>query len=164
VWHASWHPSGALLATCGGDRSVRLWRRRRGVWVCAACLEDVSPRTVRCVEWSPDGRLLACAAIDGKVAALWLVAVFAIQTVGELMLSPVGMAAATRLSPPDRVSQTLGVWFLATSVGDAIGGRIAVYYDELGQQAFFGLLGVIALVAAIVVLAIAKPLGRLVPD
>ncbi|MCX6391169.1 MAG: peptide MFS transporter [Actinobacteria bacterium] len=106
----------------------------------------------------------AHAAIDGKVAALWLVAVFAIQTVGELMLSPVGMAAATRLSPPDRVSQTLGVWFLATSVGDAIGGRIAVYYDELGQQAFFGLLGVIALVAAIVVLAIAKPLGRLVPD
>ena len=53
---------------------------------------------------------------------------------------------------------------LATSVGDAIGARIAVYYDELGQQAFFGLLGVIALVAAIVVLAIAKPLGRLVPD
>ena len=49
-------------------------------------------------------------------------------------------------------------------MGDAIGGRIAVYYDELGQQAFFGLLGVIALVAAIVVLAIAKPLGRLVPD
>ena len=106
----------------------------------------------------------AHAAIDGKVAALWLVAVFAIQTVGELMLSPVGMAAATRLSPPDRVSQTLGVWFLATSVGDAIGGRIAVYYDELGQQAFFGLLGVIALVAAIVVLAMAKPLSRLVPD
>ena len=106
----------------------------------------------------------AHAAIDGKVAALWLVAVFAIQTVGELMLSPVGMAAATRLSPPDRVSQTLGVWFLATSVGDAIGGRLAVYYDQLGQQAFFGLLGVIALVAALVVLALARPLGRLVPS
>ena len=43
-------------------------------------------------------------------------------------------------------------------------GRIAVYYDELGQQAFFGLLGVIALVAALVVLAMAKPLTRLVPD
>ncbi len=106
----------------------------------------------------------AHAAIDGKVAALWLIAVFAIQTVGELMLSPVGMAAATRLSPPDRISQTLGVWFLATSVGDAIGGRIAVYYDQLGQQAFFGLLGAIALVAALVVLALARPLGRLVPN
>jgi POT family proton-dependent oligopeptide transporter len=106
----------------------------------------------------------AHAAIDGKVAALWLIAVFAIQTVGELMLSPVGMAAATRLSPPDRVSQTLGVWFLATSVGDAIGGRIATYYDQLGQQAFFGLLGAIALVAALVVLGLARPLSRLVPD
>ncbi|MGI9187177.1 MAG: peptide MFS transporter [Gaiellales bacterium] len=106
----------------------------------------------------------AHAAIDGRVAALWLVAVFAIQTVGELMLSPVGMAAATRLSPPDRVSQTLGVWFLATSVGDAIGGRIATYYDQLGQQAFFALLGVIALIAAFAVLALARPLSRLVPD
>ena len=106
----------------------------------------------------------AHAAIDGRVAALWLVAVFAIQTVGELMLSPVGMAAATRLSPPDRVSQTLGVWFLATSVGDAIGGRLAQYYDQLGQQAYFGLLGAIALVAAIAVLALARPLTRLAPD
>ncbi len=106
----------------------------------------------------------AHAAIDGRVAAMWLIAVFSIQTVGELMLSPVGMAAATRLSPPDRVSQTLGVWFLATSVGDAIGGRIAVYYDQLGQQAFFALLGVIALVAALAVLALARPLTRLVPE
>ena len=108
--------------------------------------------------------LAAHAAVDGRVSALWLVAVFAIQTVGELMLSPVGMAAATRLSPPDRVSQTLGVWFLATSVGDAIGGRVAQYYDQLGQQAFFALLGAIALVAAVAVLALARPLTRLVPE
>ena len=106
----------------------------------------------------------AHAALDGRVAALWLVAVFAIQTVGELMLSPVGMAAATRLSPPDRVSQTLGVWFLATSVGDAIGGRVATYYDQLGQQTYFALLGAIALVAALAVLALARPLARLAPD
>lgn len=106
----------------------------------------------------------AQAAIEGKVAAMWLIAVFAIQTVGELMLSPVGMAAATRLSPPNRVSQTLGVWFLATSVGDAIGGRLAQFYDALGQMAFFGLLGLIALVATCVVLALARPLGRLVED
>ena len=108
--------------------------------------------------------LAAHAAVDGRVSALWLVAVFAIQTVGELMLSPVGMAAATRLSPPDRVSQTLGVWFLATSVGDAIGGRVAQYYDQLGQQAFFALLGVLALVASLAVLALARPLTRLVPE
>ncbi|MCX6387048.1 MAG: MFS transporter [Solirubrobacterales bacterium] len=108
--------------------------------------------------------LAAQASIDGKVVAMWLIAVFAIQTVGELMLSPVGMAAATRLSPPDRVSQTLGVWFLATSVGDAIGGRLAGYYDSLGQSAFFAMLGVIALVAALMMLAIARPMRRLVPD
>ncbi len=108
--------------------------------------------------------LAAQAAIDGRVAAMWLVAVFAIQTVGELMLSPVGMAAATRLAPPNSVSQTLGVWFLATSVGDAIGGRLAQFYDSMGQMAFFGMLGIIALVAALAVFGLARPLARLVPD
>ena len=108
--------------------------------------------------------LAAQAAIDGRVAAMWLIAVFAIQTLGELMLSPVGMAAATRLAQPNRVAQTLGVWFLATSVGDAIGGRLAGLYDSLGQPMYFGMLGAIVLVASLVILALARPLARLVPD
>ena len=108
--------------------------------------------------------LAAQAAQSGQVAAMWLVAVFAIQTVAELMLSPVGLSAASRLAPPDRVSQTIGVWFLATSVGDAIGGRLAQYYDQWGQVTYFAVLGVIALVAGIAMLAVVKPLRRLLEE
>lgn len=96
VWHAAWHPSGQLLATCGGDRSVRFWKQRKssggdvassaaGGWACVACLEDISPRTVRCVEWSPDGNLLACAAFDGKVT-VWRI----IGVPGAARPAPVG--------------------------------------------------------------------------
>ena len=108
--------------------------------------------------------LAAQAAQSGQVAAMWLVAVFAIQTVAELMLSPVGLSAASRLAPPDRVSQTIGVWFLATSVGDAIGGRLAQYYDQWGQVTYFAVLGAIALVAGIAMLAVVKPLRRLLEE
>ena len=108
--------------------------------------------------------LAAHSAETARVAAMWLVAVFAIQTVAELMLSPVGLSAASRLAPPDRVSQTIGVWFLATSVGDALGGRLAQYYDQWGQATYVAVLGVIALIAGLAMLAIARPLGRLLRD
>jgi len=108
--------------------------------------------------------LAAPSAETARVAATWLVAVFAIQTVAELMLSPGGLSAASRLAPADRVSQTIGVWFLATSVGDAVGGRLAQHYDQWGQATYFAVLGVIALVAGLAMLAIARPLGRLLRD
>ena len=72
VWCAAWNPSGRILATCGGDRSVRLWSPdARGTWVCAAVLDGgVHTRTVRRVAWSACGQFIATASFDG-VTAIW---------------------------------------------------------------------------------------------
>ena len=72
VWYAAVHPSRDLIATCGGDKSVRLWAPRRGgdrssEWVCTAVMEDFTQRTVRSCAWSPDGRFLACASFDAMI-------------------------------------------------------------------------------------------------
>lgn len=73
AWHVSFHPTLFALASCGGDRTVRIWgRSAAGAWLSIATLEDFSSRTVRCVEWSPCGRLLAAASFDGKVT-VWSV-------------------------------------------------------------------------------------------
>lgn len=80
-----------MLASCGGDRTVRIWKRAAGGcggqpqaaqqhaqpaaageerWVCSAILEDTHSRTIRSACWSPDGRFLATASFD-RTTAIW---------------------------------------------------------------------------------------------
>ncbi|TDC39833.1 peptide MFS transporter [Micromonospora sp. KC213] len=68
----------------------------------------------------------AQAAVGGdRVSPWWLIAVLTIQVAGELSLSPVGLSATTKLAPVKYASQMMGLWFLATAVGDAVGGQVA---------------------------------------
>lgn len=61
----------------------------------------------------------------GKVTILWLCLTYLLHTVGELFLSPVGLSAVTKLTPAKLSSQAMGVWFLATSLGNLIAGLFA---------------------------------------
>ncbi|GAB2763043.1 MFS transporter [Streptomyces bullii] len=61
-----------------------------------------------------------------KAAALWLVAIYFTQTVGELLLSPVGLSVTTKMAPAKYASQMMGVWFLAVTAGDATTGLLSI--------------------------------------
>jgi proton-dependent oligopeptide transporter, POT family len=60
-----------------------------------------------------------------KVAPTWLITTYLLHSLGELCLSPVGLSSVTKLAPPRLVGQMMGTWFLATSLGNLIAGRIA---------------------------------------
>ncbi len=67
--------AGSLLASCSGDRTVRVWARQQAgseAWSCSAILEEAQTRTIRCCAWSPDGRCLATASFDATTA-VWAV-------------------------------------------------------------------------------------------
>ncbi len=66
---------------------------------------------------------------DGQVkAAFWMLAgVFVLQTVAELMLSPVGLAATTTLAPAHFASQVMSLWFLTSAVGQGLAGQIILF-------------------------------------
>ena len=64
-----------------------------------------------------------------KVSALWLVASYFFQTMGELCLSPVGLSSMTKLSPRKFVGQMMGIWFLASAMGNLIAGLVGGHVD-----------------------------------
>ncbi|HEX6694569.1 MAG TPA: peptide MFS transporter [Longimicrobiales bacterium] len=67
---------------------------------------------------------------DGtRVAAWWLIGSYFLQTMGELCLSPVGLSSMTKLSPRKYVGQMMGIWFLASAVGNLIGGLVGGHVD-----------------------------------
>ncbi|MDF1504984.1 peptide MFS transporter [Roseisolibacter sp. H3M3-2] len=99
-----------------------------------------------------------------KVSPWWLVASYFFQTAGELCLSPVGLSSMTKLSPPRFVGQMMGIWFMATSVGNLIAGLVGGEVDpeklEQTPALFTATTG--ALVASAVVLALlAIPIRRM---
>lgn len=64
-------------------------------------------------------------ATGDKATLWWLIGVYLLQTWGELLLSPNGLSATTKLAPEGTLGQFLALWFLATSVGTTVGGQIA---------------------------------------
>ena len=100
----------------------------------------------------------------GRVSPLWLVGLFLLQTIGELCLSPVGLATMTRLAPPKFVGLILGLWFLAASFGNKIAALLGGEFStaDPGKLAtFFATLAVLAGVATVGMLAATPWLRRL---
>lgn len=62
---------------------------------------------------------------DARVPIIFLVLAYLLHTTGELFSSPVGLSWMTKLSTPKLVSTLMATWFLASSVAQFIGGKIA---------------------------------------
>lgn len=56
---------------------------------------------------------------------LWVVLSYLFITIGELLLSPIGLAAVTLLSPPRLTGMMMGIWFVALGFGGELAGLLA---------------------------------------
>ncbi len=92
---------------------------------------------------------------------LWLIFTYLFHTIGELSLSPVGLSAMTRLAPARIAGLVMGVWFLGTSVGNFIGGRVGGLYESFALPTLFGVVGAFAIVAGLILAVFVKPMSRL---
>lgn len=95
---------------------------------------------------------------DSKVSPMWLIGSFFIVVIAELCLSPVGLSATTKLAPKAFESQTIAIWFLADASSQAINAQIARFYTPGTESAYFGIVGVVAIVGAVVLFMIKEPI------
>ena len=101
------------------------------------------------------------------VSPWWLVGSYFFQSIGELCLSPVGLSSMTKLSPRRYVSQMMGIWFLASALGNLIGGRVGGHVDpeKLDQMPTLFTNTTISLMVAAALLALMiVPIRKMMKD
>ncbi|HEY7929554.1 MAG TPA: oligopeptide:H+ symporter [Steroidobacteraceae bacterium] len=63
----------------------------------------------------------------GRISAWWMVWGYLLQSVGELLISALGVAMVARYIAPARRGLIIGAWFLASGIAQYIGSFVANY-------------------------------------
>jgi len=87
---------------------------------------------------------------QGGASWLWLLAFFAVITMGELYLSPIGLALVARVAPVQILSLMMGLWLMTSFTGNLIQGYIGTYFSVMGKESFFLLCAGIGAAAGVV--------------
>jgi POT family proton-dependent oligopeptide transporter len=84
------------------------------------------------------------------------VGTYRLHTIGELLLSPVGLSTTTQLAPARYQGLMMGVWYVSLGLGSKLAGKVAGLFGTLPLATIFGALFASAAVAALV-LAVLTP-------
>ncbi len=94
----------------------------------------------------------------GQASWLWLLVYFAIITIGELYLSPIGLSLVTKVAPARVVSMVMGMWLATSFAGNFIGGWLGSFWSVLDKGQFFLMIAAVAAFAGMVIAAFNRPL------
>ncbi|RZJ57846.1 MAG: MFS transporter, partial [Flavobacterium sp.] len=100
-----------------------------------------------------------------KASVWWLIISYGVITIGELLLSPMGLSLVSKLSPVRITSLMMGGWFLSTSIGNKLSGVLATMWDGYEHKAnFFWLNFVLLLVATLIIFGMLRWLNRIMKE
>ncbi len=108
-----------------------------------------------------------------KVSMIWLIGMYMMHTLGELCLSPIGLAIFNKLAPIKFASLLMAVWFTANAFANKLAGVFSALYPENGKvtsfagyqitnlHEFFMFFVIMAGMASIILFLISKQLKNL---
>jgi POT family proton-dependent oligopeptide transporter len=97
-----------------------------------------------------------------KSSAWWFISSYAVITIGELFLSPMGLSLVSKLSPPRLTALMMGGWFLATSIGNKLSGVLSSLWESYEDKADFFYVNFLLLgAAALLMFAMLKWLNKI---
>jgi POT family proton-dependent oligopeptide transporter len=137
------------------------WLERRGVQPSTPAKMALGMVLIACSFY-----LMAIASLfggnEGRVSPLWLISAYAIVSLGELMLSPMGLSLVSKVAPVRMRGVMMGGWFLATALGGKL-TAIGVYWSVWKHSTFFALLATLAMGMSVLLWAVLKPLKKAMP-
>lgn len=100
-----------------------------------------------------------------KASSWWLIATYGVVTIGELMLSPMGLSLVSKVSPKRLTALMMGGWFLSTSIGNKLSGVLASLWDTYADKAnFFWVNFALLMAATVIMFAMLRWLNRIIPE
>lgn len=99
-----------------------------------------------------------------KVSPLWLVGTYGVITIGELCLSPMGLALVSKLAPARVTALMMGGWFLATAVGNKMAGVLAEFWEKIPIMGIFAINCAAALLAALAIALMTRRIRRIMGE
>jgi len=100
-----------------------------------------------------------------KSSAWWFISSYAVLTIGELFISPMGLSLVSKLSPPRLTSLMMGGWFLATAIGNKMSGVLSSLWDGYEDKANFFYVNVVLLFSAsLIMFLMLKWLNKIFAD
>ncbi len=94
------------------------------------------------------------------VSPWWLVLSFFLVVIGELLISPVGLSATTKLAPAAFAAQTMSLWFLTSAAAQAINAQLVRIYEAVTEITYFGALGGMSIVIGILLLVLTPIISK----
>jgi len=100
-----------------------------------------------------------------KSSAWWFISSYAVLTIGELFISPMGLSLVSKLSPPRLTSLMMGGWFLATAIGNKMSGVLSSLWDGYEDKANFFYVNLVLLFSAsLIMFLMLKWLNKIFAD
>jgi proton-dependent oligopeptide transporter, POT family len=99
---------------------------------------------------------------EHRVSPWWLIAAYAVLSLGELMLSPMGLSLVSKVAPERMRGMMMGGWFVATAIGNKL-TMIGTLWDRWLHSSFWLLVAGLALSMALLLLVLIRPLKRAMP-